>query len=304
MDNRSPIYGLHRIAGTSLGALLAVLITLIGLLLEDRFGRILPLSLFVFAVLAATAVGGLFAGIMTTAVALGLGLVVVARPGGNSTVELMSALTFAVESLAGISLIEALQRRTRRLESVSRELVQQRQHVERIALQDPLTGLGNRRAFERELRRSLALVARDHMPFTLVLADVDGLKKTNDRSGHESGDLLLQTVADALIRSCREADSVYRIGGDEFVLLLPDTDRRDYSVVRTRIDQMLRRVSLRFDGAGVSMGAAHTPEDGVHGEALLRRADRRMYEQKVARRIPQGPAAAEPEPRARELIVT
>lgn len=290
MDNRSPIYGLHRIAGIMLGAALALAITLLGLGLAERFGRVVPMSLFVFAVIAATAIGGFVAGLATLAVCLGLGLTVVMGPGGYTPVELLSAFTLTVESFAGAALIEALQRRTRRLENVSRELQHHRRHLERVALQDPLTGLGNRRAFERELKRALALAVREHLPFTLVMADVDGLKKTNDRSGHESGDLLLQAVADALVRSSREADSVYRVGGDEFVLLLPDTGRRDYEVVRTRVGEAFVRVTMRFDGAGLSMGAAHAPEDGMDSDSLLRKADRRMYESKVAKRRP-APAA-------------
>src|SRR5690606_24729117 len=94
------------------------------------------------------------------------------------------------------------------------------ERIERLALEDPLTGLPNRRAFQRVLRRALARALRQGARMALVLIDVDGLKPVNDSFGHDRGDLLLRSIAERLSRVVRGADLVCRIGGDEFGVVL------------------------------------------------------------------------------------
>lgn len=134
------------------------------------------------------------------------------------------------------------------------------------ALSDPVTGLPTRRLFERDCSRALAVAARTARPVSVVMIDVDGLKGVNDTRGHAAGDAHLAAVADALRLIAREGDGVYRIGGDEFAVLLADADR-------TAAD----RVISRFSGPSISWGVATSAEGGADGESLLASADARMY---------------------------
>ena len=156
------------------------------------------------------------------------------------------------------------------------------QQLRAAASTDPLTGLGNRRAFETEIREALA-----SGPVTLVTLDVDGLKTVNDRDGHARGDALLRAVGRAL-RAVPDSDA-YRVGGDEFCLLLRGTRAE----VLTGVDRAL--AGLPDDGfpdAGASAGVAFAPQDAPDPEALWQLADERMYRQKASRRPPPGRAPA------------
>lgn len=100
----------------------------------------------------------------------------------------------------------------------------------------------------------------------MVIADVYGLKLTNDSQGHKQGDALLVAVAATLRECCRAADEAYRIGGDEFALLLPGTNHEGYDSFATRLHALLRRTNASFSGTGLSIGAAHVPDDGGEPE--------------------------------------
>jgi diguanylate cyclase (GGDEF)-like protein len=141
---------------------------------------------------------------------------------------------------------------------------------------DVLTGLPNRRALERDLRRELARAERYGRRFTLVMADVDGLKQVNDERGHQVGDEMLRRVSQVLLDVLRVSDSAYRLGGDEFALLLPETGN-DAAV---RILERARNASeARF-----SWGTACYPDDGATTcEAVSDLADRRLYDSKRTR---------------------
>ena len=144
------------------------------------------------------------------------------------------------------------------------------------ALTDPLTGLANRRALDRDLRRELARSARYGRCFSLVLIDLDGLKAINDCHGHTAGDLVLQRLATALADSLRAGDGAYRIGGDEFALVLPET-------AADQVDGLLARL-VQAGAPSVSWGTATCPADGGSMSALFEEADRRLYLQRAGRR--------------------
>jgi diguanylate cyclase (GGDEF)-like protein len=149
------------------------------------------------------------------------------------------------------------------------------QRLEQQAYVDPLTGLLNRRALERDLRREIGRATRYRRRFTVVLADLDGLKIVNDREGHAAGDARLRALARAVETALRVGDAGYRIGGDEFVLLLPE-------ITEATTDAVLRRV--REAGAPpFSWGAATFPDDGGDIDTLLRRGDERLMQRKAAR---------------------
>lgn len=141
--------------------------------------------------------------------------------------------------------------------------------LEQEALVDPLTGLLNRRALERDLRRERARATRYGRRFSLMVIDLDGLKKVNDSDGHLAGDLYLRALATAMAGVLRSGDEAYRIGGDEFVVLLPETG-----------DSRVEVVAERVADAGAppfSWGAATFGPDGQDTDALISLADQRLY---------------------------
>lgn len=142
------------------------------------------------------------------------------------------------------------------------------------ALTDELTGLANRWAFEQDLKKELRRISRNGGPLTLVLLDVDGLKLVNDTMGHPQGDQTLRNLAHALGTALRSSDHAYRIGGDEFAVLLHDAGRVD-------VDELERR--LRASGSpAVSIGIASVPEDDP--ASLVELADARLYTRRRHRR--------------------
>ena len=149
------------------------------------------------------------------------------------------------------------------------------QRLETQAYVDPLTGLLNRRALERDIRREVGRATRHRRRFTLVLADLDGLKVVNDRDGHAAGDARLQALAAALERSLRVGDAAYRIGGDEFVVLLTET-------TDGTTDSALARVA-QAGAPPFTWGPATFPDDGDDVDRLLAAADARLLSRKATR---------------------
>ena len=154
-----------------------------------------------------------------------------------------------------------------------------------LADHDPLTNLLNRRAFVRDLDTEVARARRYRRPLALVVLDLDGFKEVNDRYGHAAGDAVLERVAAKLTSILRETDSAFRIGGDEFALILVEATRADACAVASRFgaaleadpDERVRALTASF---GVALCA-----DGVRrGDELFRLADEAMYE---ARRVNQ-----------------
>src|SRR2546423_2015025 len=153
------------------------------------------------------------------------------------------------------------------------------------AVTDPLTGLYNRRlfseAFEKELNR-----ARSYgLPLGLVILDLHRFKEVNDKHGHPRGDEVLRAAATTLKRALRTSDSAFRIGGDEFALLLPQTDAEQALALSRRVEtvfaEMLRPLDLTV-GVSMDHGVATFPQDGEQAEQLIRVADERLYRLKHA----------------------
>ena len=156
--------------------------------------------------------------------------------------------------------------------------------VRHMAYHDSLTGLPNRELFENKLVESLAIAKERRSTLAIVFLDLDGFKHVNDTIGHAEGDRLLQEVAQQLTALIREGDTVARIGGDEFLVLLPEvTGAGEAEAVCDRILKGIRRDwavgSHRFRISG-SLGVAVFPADGADADALIREADRAMYRAK------------------------
>jgi diguanylate cyclase (GGDEF)-like protein len=138
-----------------------------------------------------------------------------------------------------------------------------------IAITDPLTGLRNHRAFQEDIGRELQRVGRTNIPVALVMVDIDDLKAVNDSHGHQVGDERLQALADAIRATGRAADAAYRVGGDEFAVILPDA--RAWGGLE--FVQRLRAATQRDGGftvtAGISEAMVLRPKDDVIREADL-----------------------------------
>ena len=146
--------------------------------------------------------------------------------------------------------------------------------LHRLATSDPLTGLLNREGLRREGARALSTAQRTGAGLTVVAADLDGFKLVNDRDGHEAGDRLLVELADAWSAALRPGDLLARVGGDEFVLLLPGADEPAAHLVMSRV----RAASPAAWSYGL---AVHTGEATL--SLLLREADRDLYAAKAQR---------------------
>lgn len=155
------------------------------------------------------------------------------------------------------------------------------------ALHDPLTGLANRRGLLDRLHEAIASATHAGTSVAVCFLDVDGMKAVNDLHGHDAGDALLQSIANRLSTSVRATDTVARIGGDEFVVVLHRmTHADDTAAVTTSLTRRLARphtVGGRLLRVDASLGWAHFPRDGHQPPELLRAADLAMYAVKRAR---------------------
>jgi diguanylate cyclase (GGDEF)-like protein/PAS domain S-box-containing protein len=151
-----------------------------------------------------------------------------------------------------------------------------------LSTHDALTGLYNRTYFEEEMAR---LERGRKFPVSIVMADVDGLKKVNDTYGHAAGDDLLQRAAEIMKSSFRADDVVARIGGDEFAVFLPYTDASSVDFVLARVKTSIENHNKAFkkDPLSLSFGVA-TCEKGERLANVLNDADRYMYQNKLARK--------------------
>lgn len=175
-------------------------------------------------------------------------------------------------------------------EIIVEDITKQREledHLRQLAAKDGLTGLANYRTLVEVLDSEMRRSQRTGREFAVVLFDLDGLKRINDRYGHLTGNEALCRLADTLSICCRDIDTAARFGGDEFALVLPETTAPSASLVAQRI-----RENLALDGRGiklsVSTGAAAYPQDGQSVGELLGAADAAMYAMKDR----QGNAAA------------
>lgn len=163
-----------------------------------------------------------------------------------------------------------------------------RRHLERLALHDSLTGLVNRAELQRRCDMAIGLATRTGRMVAVLFIDLDGFKAVNDQYGHASGDELLQLVSERIYHQQRAIDTVGRIGGDEFVVLLTELDRREDAA--SSAERILAALSRPFKldtcevVVGASIGIACTPQDGDRSQALIANADAAMYAAKSSQR--------------------
>jgi len=147
----------------------------------------------------------------------------------------------------------------------------------KMASQDPMTGLLNRRAFDDLAKPIHEMAKRSQHPYCVIVIDMDNLKRINDNGGHATGDRAILAVAKRLEACKRSYDVLARYGGDEFVMLLPDTDPAGG---RNMMERLINAV--KDDQQSISVGMAFYPEHGDSVEELLDLADRAMYFSKTS----------------------
>lgn len=201
--------------------------------------------------------------------------VVVAAGFGPLSPETLGRVAFNLVALALVTYVASV---------VGREQRRAREAALRLSRVDSLTGLYNRDYFKSAIEQEIARAARSGRPFGLLMIDLDGLKAANDRFGHAAGDRLLQAVGEVIRGDSRVTDVVVRYAGDEFVLLLPDTDLAGALNVADKVRVDIARLALPNDGAVIrssaSVGVVTYPDDGRTSSELIRRADLAMYEAK------------------------
>ena len=202
------------------------------------------------------------------------------------SIESMIFLLWAVQNSAAIVLLGMYMDRQQRM---IRAFEQEAKRNAEMALRDPLTDLYNRRFLDQRMNEEIARARRSGSPLSVAVIDVDYLKRWNDTHGHEVGDTALRMLAQYLRNACRTADVACRVGGEEFVLLAPDTDADGLRALVDRIRVATARVpvtgedaplprTLTFSAGVASLNPAHD------ARALLQAADEALYVAKNAGR--------------------
>lgn len=196
------------------------------------------------------------------------------------------------EELAEVNtnLEERVADRTAKLEAKQRELLQlnkalreREAEITKLMMRDPLTELPNRRRLDEILEAEIERSRRYSHPLCIAFADIDDFKSVNDRHGHGVGDRTLKLAASMLDRHFRSTDTVARYGGDEFVVILPETSGKDVIALLDRVAARLAEEQVPDTGEAlmVSMGVAELGRD-ESGEDVLKRADTALYKAKAA----------------------
>jgi diguanylate cyclase (GGDEF)-like protein len=181
----------------------------------------------------------------------------------------------------------ALARRFAPLAAGALRAASRRASLERLALTDELTNLPNRRCLERVLEGEVARAERHHESLSLAVLDLDSFKPVNDRYGHAAGDRLLREIGSALGARLRGGDFAARVGGDEFVVILPSTDTYGAWVAAGELERAIAHATISVDGVDIAVSASvgiATRQDDETAVELLGRADRLMYLSKRRRR--------------------
>jgi diguanylate cyclase (GGDEF)-like protein len=220
--------------------------------------------------------------VLSSLVLLSLGLAVQPRqPGLGVTAIIIAFATFTVRSVIYL----------RNFEQAQAALERAQERLEELSYTDALTGVPNRRAFDRALEQVWQHSARSGLPLSLILIDVDYFKQLNDITGHQAGDACLIRIAEALRVSLpRSTDVLGRYGGDEFAAILPGTDALAAKIVAARLCDAIRALAIEHPAtasghATISVGIGSCERvAGEHPTSLLAAADSALYKAKAAGR--------------------
>jgi diguanylate cyclase (GGDEF)-like protein len=171
--------------------------------------------------------------------------------------------------------------------AIAMERALEHSKVKTLSVEDGLTGCYNRRKLDQDVDGEINRSRRYQKTFSLLMIDIDLFKKYNDHHGHGRGDQLLTDIATLFKNSLRNSDEVYRYGGDEFVILLPETDRKQAAVVAGKLQRLVEVTPFEGEEESqpektvtISTGLATYPWDGNNRDELCKSADTRLYEAK------------------------
>jgi diguanylate cyclase (GGDEF)-like protein len=207
------------------------------------------------------------------------GLLVVAVVGGPAILVAVALVAGAAVLVARLTILQVVGP-VAALEADHRQILEAYDRARLDARRDPLTGLGNHRAFQEELARQVADSTRAGRPLSLVILDLDDLKRLNDTGGHAAGDQLLAAVGRLIRATLRVADRPFRIGGDEFALLLPATDSETAFAVARRLLASAtggHPILRDFQRFSFSAGISTCPSPSIDGVRLAHHADAALY---------------------------
>lgn len=180
-------------------------------------------------------------------------------------------------------LLASIQRaiQKRRLEARNLQLVKE---LEEMAIRDPLTGIYNHRHMHACLSEEIVRALRYEHPFSIMMIDIDHFKQVNDSHGHLVGDFVLKRMVRLFEEHLRRCDTIFRYGGEEFIILLPETEKNEAMLVADRLLGAIRSHTFDCDGNRVhitiSIGSAMFPEEASDVPTLIGLADRRLYRAK------------------------
>lgn len=180
-----------------------------------------------------------------------------------------------------LSLLAEVERLRRNVEESRSRIA----HLEKLADEDPLAPVANRRAFVRELSRAMSFAERYGGPASLLYLDIDNMKRINDAFGHGAGDAAIRFVAHTLIANVRESDTVGRLGGDEFAVILANTDETAAHEKGALLARAIEQGPFLWEGQPVPIAVtfgAFSFAGGVDAAKVLAEADRAMYAKKQA----------------------
>ncbi len=158
---------------------------------------------------------------------------------------------------------------------------QKEKEIENLSMRDSLTGLYNRRHFEEN---SYKIDTQDNMPLSIIFADINGLKMTNDIFGHNAGDKLIKKSSEILVKACRDGDLIARIGGDEFIILLPKTNEKGVNEIISRIQSGFLKARVSAIKCSISLGADTKTTGEQLFEETMANAENAMYRDKTLNR--------------------
>jgi diguanylate cyclase (GGDEF)-like protein len=183
-----------------------------------------------------------------------------------------------------VRLRDAWERDHSRLTTAAAELALTNRRLQESALSDPLTGLANRRAGVTVLSQVWSASVRYGHPLSVIMIDIDHFKSINDAHGHTVGDMVLQQVSQCLRATLRKEDSVFRWGGEEFLMICPSVGMQECALFAERLRKLVEQVRVQLDGKviqlTISAGVSSWAADSKHVEEMLGQADVALYEAK------------------------